>query len=342
MNPQSMLDPAGPGAASIETMWWVLFWVCTAVFLLVMVALGLALFRRRHDRGGAPAGEAASEPDGPGAERRRVAWVLVAGAAIPAVILVGIFGYTMVVLDEIGPSDPRGDLTVVVTGKQYWWDVRYPLPGGDTVVTANEIHIPVGRRVEILLRSDDVIHSLWVPKLHGKTDMIPGRTNEMWLQADEPGIYRGQCAEYCGQQHTWMALFVVAESEDEFREWLARQQRPATGLATDARVRLGREVFLAPENRCADCHVVRGDTDVAGLTEPGAPGEPPGRTAEGPDLTHVASRLSLGAGVLTMNRGNMGGWITNPQVIKPGNLMPRVPLEPEEMNALLEYLMSLR
>ena len=364
---QSTLSPAGPGAAAIESMWWVLFWVCAVVFLLVMVALALAILRSRR-----AAAEGASGADGPGAERRRVVWVLVAGAAVPAVILIGIFVYTMVVLDRIGPSAGAGDLTVLVTGKQYWWEIRYALPDGDTVVTANELHIPVGKRVDLLLRSDDVIHSLWVPQLHGKTDMIPGRTNRAWLVADEAGVYRGQCAEYCGQQHTWMALFVVAQEEEAFRGWLARQRRPAApvapessgddtamdhrapalpdsvaagGLAENARIRRGRAVFMDPANRCTSCHVIRGENDartgvVLGPEE--APGEPPGRTAEGPDLTHVASRLSLAGGLLTMNRGNMGGWISNPQVLKPGNLMPRVPLEPEEMNALLDYLMSLQ
>lgn len=333
---RSALDPAGPAAGSIETMWWVLFWVCTVVFAIVMAALGAALLRSA-------------------AERRRVLGVLLAGAAISAVILAGIFLYTMVGLEDIGPTAAGGaaEVTVIVTGKQYWWDVRYPLPSGDTVVSANEIHIPVGRRVDLLLRSDDVIHSLRVPLLHGETDMIPGRTNRAWLLADSAGIYRG----HCGQQHTWMALYVVARPEGEFRGWLERQRRPAApvapapdavdqaldhppppgvpdsvraaALARNARIRRGREVFLDPDHRCAECHVVRGETDVGGLTE-------------GPDLTHVASRLSLAAGRLDMNRGNMGGWISNPQVLKPGNLMPRVPLEPEEMNALLEYLMSLR
>lgn len=369
MNPQSMLDPAGPGAAAIESMWWVLFWVCTAVFVLVMAALAMALVRARQRRGA----ERSEEVDTPGTERRRVVWVLVAGAAIPAVILAGIFVYTMVILGRLAPSEPNGDLTVIVTGKQYWWEVLYPLPGGDTVVTANEIHIPAGRRIALRLESDDVIHSLWIPRLHGKTDMIPGRTNEAWLLADEPGVYRGQCAEYCGQQHTWMALLVVAQPEEEFLGWLARQRRPAAAvapppnpvdeamdhppppgipdsvraavLARNARIRRGREVFLEPANRCASCHVIRGVTEPARgavLSPEEAPGDPPGRTAEGPDLTHVASRRTLAAGRLAMNRGNMGGWIANPQVLKPGNLMPRVPLEPEDMNALLEYLMSLQ
>lgn len=379
---QSMLEPAGPGAAAIAEMWWVLLAICTAVFVVVMAALTVALWQARSRTGQPAAMDRAEDHRG---ERRRVLWVLIAGAAVPAVILIGIFVYTMVVLERIGPSsDGRGasawggagaELTVEITGKQYWWEVRYRTEGGDPVVTANEIHIPVGRRVRLLLESDDVIHSLWVPQLHGKTDMIPGRTTEAWLLADEPGVYRGQCAEYCGVQHTWMALHVVAEPEAEFRSWLRRQARPAPApapapdpaeiamdhaappvpdslrdavLARAERIRRGREVFFDPAKRCADCHVIRGENDdprrlEEGTLQPGAaPGDPPGRTAEGPDLTHVASRRALAAGLLPMTRGNMAGWIANPQVLKPGNLMPRVPLEPEEMNALLEYLMSLR
>ena len=373
MNPQSMLDPAGPGAAAIESMWWLLFWVCVAVFIIVMAALAMAMFRARAQGDGRSMGaEGPGGADGPGAERRRVVWVLVSGAAIPAVILIGIFVYTMVIMGRLDPAGARGEHTVIVTGKQYWWEVKYPLPSGDTVVTANEIHIPVGRRVAVMLRSDDVIHSLWVPRLHGKTDLIPGRTNEMWLLADEPGVYRGQCAEYCGQQHTWMALHVVAEPEPDYHAWLSRQRRPAAavapppdavdeamdhqgpvvpdsvraaGRARNARIRRGREVFLEPANRCASCHVIRGENDDrtgVALGPDEAPGESPGRTAEGPDLTHVASRLYLGAGLLPTSRGSMAGWVANPQVLKPGSLMPRVPLEPEELNALLEYLMTLR
>lgn len=351
-----MIDPAGPGAASISTLWWVMLGVLSAVFVVVMAALAVAVFRRRDgdDRAGTLGRGAAPT------ERRRALWVLTAGAFVPLGILLGIFVYSMIVLDRVGPSEPDGELTVVVTGKQFWWDVRYLLPGGDTVRTANEIHVPTGQRVTLLLESDDVIHSLWVPRLHGKTDLIPGRTTEMWIEADQPGVYRGQCAEYCGAQHTWMALLVVAEPEPAFREWLDAQRRPASpvsrdpssaaeaaiasgpaqermdsaALAVEERVRRGREVYLDPAHRCTSCHVVRGVNERV----PSA-GQ---RQVEGPDLTHVASRRLLAGGLLAMNRGNLAGWLANPQVLKPGNLMPRIPLEPEELNALTDYLMSLR
>ena len=355
--PQSMLEPVGPAASVIETMWWVLFWVMTAVFILVMAALLYGIFRRRRPL----------DADDAGAERRRVKAVVIAGAAIPLVILVAIFVYTLEVLDAVGPSTgaEEDELTVTVVGKQFWWEIRYPVPGSpDSVVTANELHIPVGRRVRLLLESADVIHSVWVPRLTGKTDMIPGRTNRMWLLAEEPGTYWGQCAEYCGDQHTWMKMLVIAEPDSVFQRWLARQRRPAlpappaphegtaqlqveevpgvpdsvraAALARNQRIRQGREVFMDPTNRCADCH------EIEGVTSPRDPvSDSIRRSPDGPNLTHVASRRTLAAGLLRMTRGNMAGWISNPQVLKPGNLMPRIPLEPAEMNALLEYLMSL-
>ena len=366
VGPQSMMEPAGPGAAAIATLWWVLLAICTAVFLVVMAGLLLAIFRRRPggpESDGEAAAAAGSEGDAGDAEgerrreRSRTLAVLTAGAFVPAFILLGIWVYTMVVLDRMGPSAERGnaaDMTVLITGKQYWWDVRYFFPAtGDTVVTANEVHIPVGREVTILLESADVIHSVWLPRLHGKTDMIPGRTTRMWLKADEPGVYHGQCAEYCGAQHTWMRLLVVAEPLDDFRAWVARQRRPAAppppapdpvseamdhqgppvpdsvreaGLARNARIRRGHEVFR--DAGCHECHDIRGEFEESDHS--------------GPDLTHVASRRTLAAGRLANNRGNMGGWIANPQVLKPGNLMPRRPLEPEELGALIDYLMTLR
>lgn len=356
-----MLEPAGPGAETLATMWWVLFGIMTVVFLIVMTALGLALYRHRKVEMEPP--EEGLVRHGREEERRRVKAVVLAGAAIPAVILIGILVYTLEVLDEIGPSaEDAGALTVEIVGKQFWWEIRYPLPTGDTVVTANELHIPAGQRVRLLLDSDDVIHSVWVPRLHGKTDMIPGRTTEMWLAADEPGVYWGQCAEYCGEQHTWMKMLVIAQTEEEFQGWLQRERRPALPappspdpadealqepgppvadslrqavLARNQLIRRGREVFLDPVHRCAVCHTIRGVSERAEIADSI-------RRFDGPDLTHVASRLTLAAGLLRTNRGNMGGWISNPQVLKPGNLMPRIPLEPEEMNALIEYLMSLQ
>jgi cytochrome c oxidase subunit 2 len=203
--------------------------------------------------------------------------------------------------------------------------VRYldPLPSS-SFSTANEIHIPVGQPVELTLRSVDVIHSFWVPNLHGKKDLIPGQVNTLVLQADRPGIFRGQCAEFCGLQHANMALYVVAEPPDEFARWQERQRRPAPEPATDA-ARRGRDVFMA--SSCVLCHKI-GGTMAGGVA--------------GPDLTHVASRLSLAAGTLPNTRGHRAGWIVDPQMHKPGNNMPPNLLSPGDLQALLSYLDTLR
>jgi cytochrome c oxidase subunit 2 len=209
---------------------------------------------------------------------------------------------------------------VEVTGRQWWWEVRYPESG---VVTANEIRIPAGRPVRLVVTSGDVIHSVWIPELHGKIDMIPGRSNSQVIIADEPGEYRGECAEFCGAQHAKMQFIVVAEPPERFAAWLERQAQPANAPA-DAMQLEGREIFLG--SACVYCHAVRGTNANSNF---------------GPDLTHLASRRTLAAGMLANNRGNLSGWVLNPQQIKPGNKMPPTALSGEELNALLAYLESL-
>jgi cytochrome c oxidase subunit 2 len=217
------------------------------------------------------------------------------------------------------------DLTIEIIGHQWWWEMRYRGPSpGDQVITANEIHIPTGQRVRIELTSADVIHSLWVPNLQGKTDLVPGRTLITWLQADVPGISRGQCAEYCGIQHTHMAFLVVAETPAEFARWLAEQRRPAQAPA-DAMSQQGQSVFDG--SGCGYCHTVSGARAAGSL---------------GPDLTHFASRRTIAAGTLPNTRENLAAWLADPQRIKPGNLMPRVPLTPAALDAVVRYLESLR
>jgi cytochrome c oxidase subunit 2 len=192
------------------------------------------------------------------------------------------------------------------------------------LLTANYIHIPAGVPVRVHLGSQDVIHSFWVPELHGKLDMIPGQTNSFWLQADNPGEYKGICAEFCGTQHAKMLFLVVAQPPDEFAAWLEQQQQPAA-VPAEPLAQQGLQVFLT--GGCVECHAVRG-TDATGNL--------------GPDLTHIASRRTLGAGILPNNPGNLGGWIADPQHIKPGNLMPDSPLTGEELQALLAYMATLR
>jgi cytochrome c oxidase subunit II len=319
---QSALDARGPGAERIIELWWLLLGAAAAVYAVV-VALLLGAVVRRGRGGGTPDGGEYRE----GAEvaDRRAARRLIAGAtALPAVILAAVFAATLRTQAALH-GDATADLTVRVIGRQWWWEVRYPGPSpGDQVVTANEIHIPTGQRVRLELTSLDVIHSLWVPSLQGKTDLVPGRTTVTWLQADLPGTSRGQCAEYCGLQHTQMALLVIAEPPAEFARWLDEQRRPAEAPA-DTTSQRGQAVFLS--SGCGYCHAVRG-TRTLGLL--------------GPDLTHFASRRTIAAGTLANIRGNLAGWIADPQHIKPGNKMPRVPLMPEDLHAVVRYLEGLR
>ena len=211
-----------------------------------------------------------------------------------------------------------------VTGRLWWWELRYlDADGGEIARTANEMHIPVGEPVTLRLISDNVIHSFWVPQLQGKTDMIPGRVNESWIQAGEPGVYRGQCAEFCGVQHSMMAFLAIAEPAEAFDRWLARQAQPAAEPTEPSLVR-GRDVFLRAG--CGGCHTVRG-TPAAGRT--------------GPDLTHIAGRRTLAAATVPNTRGHLAGWISDPQHVKPGNKMPAATLEPGDLHALIAYLESL-
>jgi cytochrome c oxidase subunit 2 len=317
----SALVPAGPQAARIGHLWWLMFWVCSAVFLLVMAALAVGLVR---DREPAEAG-AAPGPLSPEARRRRTRVVAVA-AAITALILFGFLFASTGTGRAIASLSQPDAMTVEVTGHQWWWEVQYidPVPG-QRVTTANEIHIPVGRPVRIRTVSHDVIHSFWVPSLHGKRDLIPGHDSEdFWLQADRPGIYRGQCAEYCGHQHAHMAFLVIADPPDRFAAWLDAQRQPAATPATPQALR-GQDLFV--HLQCSLCHTVEG-TDAGGRV--------------GPDLTHIASRRTLAAGTLPNNRGHLAGWIVDPQTIKPGNPMPPTSLRGEDLESILAYLESLK
>lgn len=310
---QSALKPASDHAQGIETLWWVMFYGATLIFVAVMLVLAIGLWRARR-----PDARALSDV----ASRNLV---IAAGVALPLVILIVLVGGSLLLGRSIAAKPPENALSVVVTGWMWWWQVDYLDEEGAVIATtANELHIPVGRPVELQLVSADVIHSFWVPELHGKTDLVPGSTNTSWFSAERSGVYRGQCAEFCGIQHALMAFLVVAEPEQDFKDWLARQAEPAATPDSE-RARQGQNVFL--NAGCADCHTIRGtsaDGDVA------------------PDLTHIASRRTLAAATRPNTRGHLGGWISDPQSIKPGNFMPRTRFEPEEFKALLDYLESLR
>jgi cytochrome c oxidase subunit 2 len=314
---QSALDPAGTQAANIARIWWFSLAVATVVYLLVIGTMcwALARARRREHR---------AEPLDAGSEGRMTTTVTWSIAATVVILLV-FLGYDLSVGRTLSPVPRAHPLTIEVTGHMWWWEVQY----ADTAVhdrftTANEIHVPVGEPVLFLLASTDVIHSMWVPNLAGKKDLIPGYTQSFWFRADTAGTYRGQCAEFCGHQHAKMAMFIVAEPLAQYQQWVAGQ-RDTASTPTDSVAARGREVFLT--STCAMCHAIEGTT--AG-------------SHAGPDLTHLASRRTIAAGTLPNTRGNLAGWIVDPQRIKPGAKMPPNQLRPDDLDALLTYLQSLK
>jgi cytochrome c oxidase subunit 2 len=317
MDWQSVLTPAGPQASNIARLSWFAFVVATIVYLLTVGALWWALRRgRRRARNDEPVAH-----DGDGRMTRGVTWAL----AATVVTLLIFFGYDLSVGRTLSASLGAHPLTIEVTGHQWWWEAQYAdTSAHGRFTTANEIHIPVGRPVLFLLSATDVIHSVWVPNLGGKKDLIPGYTQSAWFQADTPGVYRGQCAEFCGVQHAKMGMFIVAEPSAQFERWVS-SQRESAQTAIDSVQRRGREVFMT--NTCAMCHSIEG-------TEAGS--------HNGPDLTHLASRRTIAAGTLPNTRGNLAGWIVDPQGIKPGSRMPPNMLAPKDLDALLTYLQSLK
>lgn len=321
------LAPRGTGAREIAVLWWVMFGLGVAVFVLVAVVLARSVGHRpgrpgRRRRAGTPGGEETGEADHieDPAERAGQRWMLLGGVVLPVVVILPISLLTLVIGDRLWSQGGDDALEVELIGHQFWWEVRYPDTGA---VTANEIHIPAGEPVRISMTSEDVIHSFWVPSLHGKVDLIPGEETHLVIDADQPGRYEGLCAEFCGIQHTHMKLLVIAHPAEEFEAWLARESADAAPPATDA-ARAGAAAFT--ELGCASCHAVRG-TDAVG--------------AVGPDLTHIASRLTLGANTIPNDRGNLAGWIADPQRIKPGNKMPPTVLDAEDLRALVAYLEGL-
>jgi cytochrome c oxidase subunit 2 len=310
---QSAFDPHGPIARSIATHGWWLLLMSIAVYLVVMVAFFIALGRRRRET-----------DDSPETDARLTRSVSMA-VALTVVILVGIAASSVVAGRGIYSPSGAGAVTVDVVGHQWWWDFQYhDVTPSDVFTSPNELHIPVGVPVVIKAMSMDVIHSFWVPNLMGKRDLIPGIVTNTWIQADEPGVYRGQCAEFCGHQHAHMALNVVAEPMDTFQAWIRHQREPAIEPATDEE-RRGKEVFL--QSTCVTCHAIRG-TDAGSHV--------------GPELTHVGSRLMIAAGTLPNARGHLAGWIANSQSIKPGNRMPPNALAADDLQAVLAYVRSLR
>lgn len=311
---QSPLAPGGDQATALLRLLILMLVVCGAVYLLVLAGLGWSLFRRERPTGNATPSPAIDQ------RLEKGAWV--AAGIILVGLTVLIFG-TFVADRSLFSTRGQRALEVRVTGHQWWWRIQYRDPAsGRWIETANELHLPAGRTTRVTLASADVIHSFWVPTMAGKLDMIPGRRNVLDLTPRAIGWFRGQCAEFCGAQHAHMAFDVKVETPAEFTAWLSAQAQPATA-SPDAMAARGATVFAGP---CGACHVVRG-TAANGRA--------------GPDLTHIASRRSIAAGTLPMARGNLQGWIAQPQAVKPGTSMPTVPLTPANANAVARYLASL-
>jgi cytochrome c oxidase subunit 2 len=306
---QSALHPASLGAHSVMNLTWVLTVGATLIMLLVIGLTVYALLAPQHHRRWLAGASA----------------IVIGGIVFPVGTLSALLIYELVVADDLmaAVAEP---LRIEVTGEQWWWRVRYLDPGGTArFETANEMHIPVGQPVEFVLKTRDVIHSFWVPALGGKVDMIPGRTNRMRATAEREGVFRGQCAEYCGGPHAMMAFYVVARQPQEFEAWVQRQRAPARA-PDDAWLAGGQALFMS--SGCIACHAIRGTAAMS---------------SNGPDLTHVGSRLSLAAGNFPNHQGTLAGWIADSKGLKPGNHMPSFPVFlGAELRALAGYLESLQ
>lgn len=309
---QSSLWPQGPAAAEIAHISWIMFIGAALILLLVMVLALYALYR---------------DPD----KRIPVSantLILAGGVALPAVTLTALLVYGVISMGSLRASE-QAELEIDVVGNQWWWEVHYQrdVPG-ESFTTANEIRIPVDVPVRVRLHSDDVIHSFWVPNLAGKLDLMPGHVNELVIQADREGVFRGQCAEFCGAQHARMAFFVFAQPQEEFDAWMAAQREPAAAPADAMSVR-GLQALR--EQRCLQCHAIRGvDETISELRR-------------GPDLTHIASRSHLAGGTLENTPENLRLLIADSQSVKPGNRMPSYPeMSPEDLEAIATYLEGLR
>ncbi len=299
---QSILDPRSTEAGTISDLWWVMMILGSVVFVIVMFFTMVAVL-----------GKSGARPPG-----GSVRFIWAGGIIIPAVILVGLLIYSLKASFALSPSEEG--ITIEVDGVQWWWEVRYPEYG---IITANEIHIPAGEHVRFKLTARDVIHSFWIPNLHGKLDMMPGHTTTISIRAGEPGVWRGQCAEFCGTQHAWMAFEVIAHEPEDFQRWL-EERKQAMAAARNTIGSDGEKLFF--QHGCHSCHAISGTEAISNI---------------GPDLTHLGDRRMLGAAVIPNDRGNLAGWISDPQSMKPGNLMPATYMPPEDLHALVDHLLSI-
>lgn len=305
--PQDYLEPVGPIAKEADKLWDITFAIAAVVFVIVQGLLVYAIVRFR-----ARPGREAAQFHG----NTKVEVVL---TVIPALILAGLAVPTVQTIFDLS-VEQKGSLQVTVIARQFWWEYQYE---DSEVFTANELHIPVGQPVYLTLKGEDVIHSFWVPKLAGKQDVVPGRVNHLRLEADKPGVYQGQCTEYCGLSHANMRLVVYADSREDFDQWVLDQQQPAED-PVDSLAQQGQEVFL--DGACINCHAIEGTDAQARL---------------GPDLTHFASRGTFAGALFENNERNLAAWLRDPPAVKPGAKMPDYGLSSEEIDQLVAYLMSL-
>ncbi|HEX6804169.1 MAG TPA: cytochrome c oxidase subunit II [Terriglobales bacterium] len=313
------LHPAGPQASDIEWLYWVIFWIVFAAFVLMIAGFTRAAVKT-HSSAEAML-PITSDPEGD----RRAKWAVSSAVAVTVLTLFAVLFMSVITGKKVEGRTSTNPITIQITGHQWWWEVQYPSPQADqTITTANEIHIPVGRPVVILTSSADVIHSFWAPSVNGKRDLLPGYSSAFWIQIDKPGVYPGRCAEFCGLQHAHMGFSIIAEDEDTFQQWEAQQLKPAPD-PTDAEAQHGKEVFLT--HACVMCHTIRGTSAGSRM---------------GPDLTHLASRKMIAAETLPNTTGALAGWIVDPQRIKPGTNMAPNPLAPDDLQALLTYLQTLQ
>jgi cytochrome c oxidase subunit II len=310
-------SPHSPQAHAIVSLFNATLVLAAIVFVTVSGLVSYSLLRYRAR------GNPNEPPQIAGSRKLEMIWTVV-----PLMLVIALFIITVRTTAFIdAPLHPGQTPDLVITGHQWWWEARYP----NGAITASEIHIPYGRRLLAQIESADVIHDFWVPQLARKMDAVPGLASYIWLEADAIGAYQGSCAEFCGAQHAWMRLVVVAETEQNFSAWLKRQSEPAAA-PTGAEAAEGARLFQ--QMKCGDCHAISGTSSARSGTGAAGP--------RGPDLTHLASRQYLGSGISPNTPPNLAQWITDPQSTKPGNRMSNPNLSSQEAQALLAYLETLQ